>query len=1002
MDKSPPASPGRTLRFLAAALALAVISLSGPAAETAPVSYLTKSWRVDDGLPHNATTRIVQDPRGFLWIATGGGLARFDGREFKVYPVPNASPEASLNIRDMVLREDGSLVMVPASGGVICFHDGVFTPHPSSAAFENRQLLFVYLEPGGAVWVVSGQELLRCHEGKIETFGPPDGLNRRGHRPSIVADRQGQVWVAVGDFFGRYEKGRLVRWPDPFGSPVTLAPARNGGVWVATSTRLWRMQQGKLETVSSGPEWSEDREALQELFEDRKGILWIGSRRHGLSRLEGGHVYRTPTSHEQIAAITEDSEDNLWVASSGGGIERLKPQTFELHDATTGLPDDMSTSVCSDASGALWVANRRGGLVRIVDGKSTVIRGPAVTPSFYASVVCPDREGAIWVGAVHALFRMGTAPGSELERVSSDLSDAHVIFCSSTGDVWIASEEGRLGYFRGGVYRDLGEKEGYNHRRIYAITEDRRGAVLCVASDRRVYTWNGSRLEDKLPGGSIPGGLLYAAHSDARGLLWFATSAGLVLWRDGKFHLFGTRQGLPDDLLSQILEDERGRLWCGSRRGVFSVAVADLLAVADGRENRVNALTLGVEEGMRGASTLNGFQPAAWKGRDGRLWFTTYEGVFGIDPDASQPPSRPPRVYIDEVLVDQQPVKVEKTLRLRPEDRQVEFRFTALNFAAPEKVMLRHRLDGYDFGWVESNQRMASYARLPPGAYTLRVSAATQGGPWSETGEAVALTVLPAWWQTWWLRAGLVIAFAALVGGFVRFWSHRRLRTRLVRLEHEHALEKERARIARDLHDDLGGSLTQIGLLADRLKRQAAEASLKPALAQLAWRTRQLAGDLESIVWTVSPKNNTLDRLAVFVAQYARGFFRDTSVECVVDGEETVPAVPVAPEAQHHLLAVLKEALNNVLKHARATTVKVTMAVTDGHFVLRIADNGAGFDPAAAEHSERNGLTNMKARVADLGGTLGIASGQARGTELVLRQPLAGIAPAPTAETRQP
>jgi signal transduction histidine kinase/ligand-binding sensor domain-containing protein len=970
-------------------------------AEVSPVSYLSRSWRVDDGLPHNATTRIVQDRRGFLWVATGGGLARFDGREFKVYPLPDASPGASLNIRDLALEEDGSLVMLPASGGVMRFRDGVFSVHPASAAFGTRQLLFLYLERGGAIWVVSGQDLIRWQNGKTETFGPRDGLNRRGHHPSVVVDAEEKVWVAVGDFFGRYEDGKLTRWPEPVGMAINLAPANQGGIWVATYERLSRLVNGKLQTVASGLEWSEDREALQEVYEDRNNVLWLASRRHGLSRFQNGRVHRTPTSHEQIVAILEDNEGNIWVASSGGGIERLRPRTFELHDSTTGLPDDMSTSVCSDASGALWLANRRGGVVRIADGKSEVIRGPAVTPSFYASVVCPDREGGIWVGAVHGLFRMGPAPGSQLERVSSNLPDAHVIFASRAGDVWIGSEDGRLGYFRQNVYHDVGEKEGYNRRRIYGIVEDKNGTVLMVSGDRRVYVWNGSRLEDLMPSAQIPGGLFYAAHADARGLLWIATSAGLVLWREGKFHLFGAREGLPDDLLSQILEDERGRLWCGSRRGVFSVAVNDLLAVADGREHRVNAVSLGAGEGMRGASTLNGFQPAAWKSGDGRLWFTTHEGVFGIDPEASQPSSQPPRVYIDEVFVDQRQMAAADTLRLRPEDQQIEFRFTALNFSAPEKVMLRHRLEGYDFGWVESNQRAASYARLPPGSYTLRVSAATQGGPWSEP-TALAITVLPAWWQTWWFRAGVLLAFAALVGGFVRFWSHRRLRSRLLRLEHEHALEKERARIARDLHDDLGGSLTQIGLLADRLKRQAAEASLKPALAQLAWRTRQLAGDLESIVWTVSPKNNTLDRLAMFVAQYARGFFRDTAIECVVQGEETVPAVPVSPEAQHHILAVLKEALNNVLKHARATTVTVTMAADGGELILRIVDDGAGFDPAAAEHSERNGLTNMKARVTDLGGTLNFSSSQGHGTELVLRQPLASIAPVePETETHR-
>jgi signal transduction histidine kinase len=302
---------------------------------------------------------------------------------------------------------------------------------------------------------------------------------------------------------------------------------------------------------------------------------------------------------------------------------------------------------------------------------------------------------------------------------------------------------------------------------------------------------------------------------------------------------------------------------------------------------------------------------------------------------------------------------------------------------------VRYQLAGFDFGWIDADRdRRASYVRLPPGSYTLRVSAANQDGRWTEPGASLAVTVVPAWWQRWWFAAALVAGFTGGVVWLVRFWSHRRLKRRLHQLQREHALEKERARIARDLHDELGGSLTQIRMLADRLRRHAPNAEAQTVAAQLSTRTRRLTGELESIVWTVSPKNNTWDRLAAFIGQYALRFFRDTPLACTVHGIDSIPALPLRPDEQHHVLAVAKEALNNTLKHASATRVTVTMAAADGVFSLEIRDNGTGFDAHDSALPARNGLTNMRARAREIGARLELETAPGAGTRIALHLPL--------------
>ena len=986
-------------RRLVTALALvSLLALRGTAfaqgtLEPAASDYFSREWSVDDGLPHNVVNRVVQDGRGFLWVATAAGLARFDGREFKEYPLPMAASGSGLNIRDLAMEDASTLLMLPASGGIVRLHDGVFSYHPANGSVAGETLLNLFTEPNGTLWLgLSPANVVRWQAGRVVRFGPADGLARRaGGQHYFATDGDGRTWMASGSFLGWYRDGKLLRVPVDTRAAIVIASARSGGLWVATEEQLLKWDNDRLTAVCSRPGWLPRSAAVQHMYEDRAGVLWIGTRRQGLFRMADGKPVSVSTGHPQIAALAEDAETNLWVSMHGGGIDRLRPKTFVLLDAAAGLPDGISTSVCEDASGAIWCADRLGGIVRMQAGQARVFSRTAEDTALYASNVCPDRDNNIWIGAIGGLYRIRADGTGPLVRLEPELQPVRALYSTGTGDMWVGSgnEPGpgfQLGRFHQGVYRGFSSADGFQGKHVVAIAEARDGNVWVGADDGELLEFRDGRFVSPPAGSGQPLGQLRAMHFDARGGLWIGTERGLVLRQDGRMRRFTRDDGLPDDFITQILEDNRGRLWLSSRRGFFCVALDELRAFADGRVARIAATTFGSDEGLPGMSAPTGGLPMAWKARDGRLWFVTNRGVVGFDPEASLPQRLPPAVYLDEVRIDHRPVPAVGTLRVPPGNHGLEFRFVALNYSAPEKVRLRHQLVGFDPDWVETTgERSASYARLPPGDFTLRVIAANQDGLWNNQGAALALTVLPAWWQTWWCRGAVLFGFTGLVVWLARYWSHRRLKRRLERLEREHALEQERARIARDLHDELGGSLTQIGLLADRLKRQALEPALKPSLGQLAWRTRRLAGELESIVWTVSPKNNTWDRLAGFIGQFVRGFCRDTALECSIAGDDDVPSLPLTPEAQHNVLAVLKEALTNVLKHSHATSVKVALSVDEDTFVLRLADNGVGFDPAAAEHAERNGLSNMRARVAELAGELDIHSVRGEGSEIVVR-----------------
>jgi signal transduction histidine kinase/ligand-binding sensor domain-containing protein len=959
--------------------------VAGRAVEISVANFVERSWLVDEGLPHNVVNRVVQGGAGYLWIATGAGLTRFDGRDFKLLPLPFRPAGGNTNIRDLAVEGPSSLLMLPASGGVVRYREGVFEKDPVSAQVEGRSLVDLFVEPDGVVWLGAENDTVMRWDGvKLITFGAKDGLNRRGNRFSFARDRDGRVWVAGGDFVGSYRDGHLEPLlPGPWNSAV-IAPARSGGIWISTFERLLKWEDGKLTVVADTPDWPVARGTVNYLFEDRSGGLWMATRRDGLFRLAAGKISRVSTAIPMIVSVGEDREGNVWVSTEGGGIERLRPKEFVLLDHAAGLGEDVSTSVCVDAQGAIWCANRNGGLVRCHDGTAETIAASAVGTEFFAISTCWDRDNHVWVAMAGGLFRVPVTPPYDLEKMSPEIGLARVLFCARSGDMWVGAGNGGLGFFHDGKYTEISPAHGSAEQRVAAIAEAPDGGIWIASRAGVLSEYRDGKLVPQLSHDSTATGSIHTLLFDRAGALWIGTPEGLSLMKEGKLARLTKADGLPDDYIDQIAEDDRERLWIGSRSGLYCVSIAQLKARAAGRGPPVIGTKFGKDEGLVGATSISGEQPGTSKSTDGHLWFTTHRGIIGFDPARLTEVRPSPSVIIDEIRIDGR--VTDRTVIIPPGDHRLDFHFVALNFSAPERVRVRHQLVGIDRDWIETvNEHVATYPQLPPGHYQMRVIACNQDGVWSDQPAVIDVVATAAWWQTIWWRVAILIGSAGLIVWLARLWSHRRLQNRLEQLERENALERERARIARDLHDELGGSLTQIRLLAERIKRHTAQPEFKDFAGQLAWRARRLGGELESIIWTVSPKNNTWDRLALFISQYALKFFRETEISCSVSGSDRISSERLRPEEQHNLLAVTKEALNNILKHSHAKNAIVEMSEVDGDFLLRIHDDGLGFDPARRELTTCNGLNNMRARLREIGGEIRVDTTPGLGTTITVR-----------------
>lgn len=327
------------------------------------------------------------------------------------------------------------------------------------------------------------------------------------------------------------------------------------------------------------------------------------------------------------------------------------------------------------------------------------------------------------------------------------------------------------------------------------------------------------------------------------------------------------------------------------------------------------------------------------------------------------------------------------TLELGPAHRKLDIEFTALSFTAPENVHFQYRMEGFDEDWIETDFRETTYPRLPAGDYRFRVKACNNDGVWNQNGAVLSLVVLPFFWQTWWFRAVLLALFTLSLIAVVRYASFRRLRRQLLRLEQQAALHRERARIARDIHDDLGANLTQIALLGQLAQQDtAAPAKAAERIGTISATARQAIKSLDEIVWAVNPRNDTLAHLLDYAGQFALDYLSLAGIRCRLDLPEQIPEREISTDIRHNLFLAVKETLNNIVKHAQATEVRLRLGIGETALQLIIEDNGRGFEDAP-DNALADGLRNIRQRLADIGGVCRIESRLEAGTTVTLEVP---------------
>jgi signal transduction histidine kinase/ligand-binding sensor domain-containing protein len=985
-------APTRQRKF-AATIFLCCFWLASATAADPGDAWYKRVWQTEDGLPAANVTGIAQTHEGYLWLATQAGLARFDGVQFEEIPVPIG--RARPLIRVLLCDHAENFWLAEDNGVVVRFGTGAAQMFTPTNGLSEALPLEMLEAPDHTVWITYA-------DGSVFRITPENQVVRLANNSvfkddgtcSLTLDARGTLWFAKGLQYGfwhgdHFEKAGTLTERNP-----QILGARDGTIWFCTASQLLKSVSNAAPVTVASFDASTERVKPTVMFENPDGRLWIGTAADGLFQFDGTNLFKIETSQNNIRTIMRDREGNIWAGTDGGGLNRLRPRVVELHGRDEETPFETVRSLCQDAAGDLWIVTQDGALTKLPGENWNDGQKVENWPGGQAHCVVTDKNDAIWIATFQrGLFRWQNGQFTQF-KTQDGLGGRTVrsLLVDSRNNLWIGIETGHQ-------IQRLHENKFQTFelpadcRAVRAMAEDSTGQIWLGTLDGRLFRVDGEKLSEVPTANSESPHPIRCLGATPDGSLWVGYAvSGVGRLKAGKFSLIGRENGLFDGNICALMPDQAGRMWFASDRGIFFTSLAQLNDFADGKIDRVQSIFFGRDAGLPSLQAYYGYWPGALTDRAGEILFPTHSGVAVVHPGHVHVNVTPPNVIIQNVVVDGQAIAFGKGaggVKLPPDHRRTEITFTAPSFIAPEQIRFRYKLKGWNDEWTEAGgARAAIFSRLPRGDYTFQVTACNNYGVWGEPGAAFRFTVEPFFWQGWLFRILAVLLFMAVIAAVVRHLSLRRVRQLLRQVEQEAALQRERTRIAGDMHDELGARLTQISLLGDLSRKALGEPARADEFLDQIGRVAQTGvKSLDEIVWAVNPRNDKLADLLDYTGQYARDFVAAAGLPCRLDFPDTPPDRQISGELRHGVFLIVKEALHNVVKHARATRVKIIFELNGDEMFWRIEDDGKGFEHAP-ENALDDGLRNIRQRAAALGGRAEIKSRPGAGTWVTVRIPL--------------
>ena len=974
-------------------------------------AYALKLWTVEDRLPGSPVVGVTQASDGYLWLVTRVQLIRFNGVEFAEIAVPESVGQQTGAFAGVFCGQaKGVWVYGPA--GVARYLAGQWQvwPAASPSGVVGRVLGMVetpdgvvraYAERGLLEAVTAADDLTTQFAVKLCPV-PPDDRATLGAVTDAASDMAGRIWMTAWNGLVEYAAGRFddqsMRLPD------FLVEAADG-VYAGRSGRLWvygpngvAFREKNIWTPIGFPENAGMATVMLEVSD---GSLWIGNPT-GMFRWQSGVWQRiaeqdTPGSLS-VNTLIEDRDGTLWAACDGG-LLRIRKKTVGTLWAEGAATAGTAYALWRTPEGGAWVG-LKGRAVRLTAEDGRLLQTLYLDTDVPVSALLQDSSGRVWLGTLGGGLFM--YQGGALTLVTqSDYSlpvvhTVYALFEDPKQGILVGTPQGLMQIAASG---ELAPATVYGTRvgePVHALCRDADGA-LWVCSERLgilgLHPDGSKRVINREAGLT---GYPRVMCRDSNGNFWVGTTAGLFGVTPEAVVPMGRQTGVFDDAVLQIAEDASKRLWLGTTRGLLCVYMEDLerlLRAPQPEESvAIRMLHLGVSDGLPGERCMGG---AASTGapKKGRIWFPFENGVAVVDPRRAEFSGRPPAVAVERVLVNGKTVldnteRVLSDVAFAPGARNIAFHFAALSPGAPDSVRFRYRVEGLRKGWSPVQaERVAAFEWLPPGAYALKVIAEA-GGIWNMAETAFAFEVKAHFWQTVWFYLVLAVVLAAAVFLIARWMLWHRYQLQMAVLKREEALANERARISRDIHDDLGNGLSVVATLSELAHNDVEKGTVHKRLDQIYDVANELARNVDEIVWAVNPANDGWEPFISYFEQYTEYFLGNSGLRFHFSRPADLVGRPIASKTRHHLLLSVREAVGNVLKHAAAKQVKIGMRLDGKVLEVRVGDDGVGFDTSRRAGVGHDGLGNMARRMKEAGGTLTITSALGQGTCVTFRVPL--------------
>lgn len=998
------------------AVGLLLLVLAGAASPLGAGRLPIRTYTTADGLPASSVKCIVRDSHGFLWLCTYDGLVRFDGYTFVTYGLKDGIPDRAVTA--FLETRDGTY-WAGTNNGVARFQpDAIGTRRRAFVRYglpgpEGSQYVTAMAEDReGAVWCGTHEGVFRkARKSQFQAveIGLPATNWKTRFIQALAVDSQNSLWAGTEDagLYRRRPDGTVEHYQSPCQSISAVVPDRQGRIWAGSSKGvcLLTARPGKQDFTFArlyGPSDGLPNARIHALLERPNGEIWAGSEA-GIGVLAPGVAHFVPLgagnglADVQIRALGADPDNNIWVAATSC-LMRVARSGFLTYTTGDGLGGNQVTSIFEDRQGSLCAVN---GVRRIILNRFDGQRFHSVEPLLVrgskpirymgwgtGQTVLQDSRGDWWIPTGEGLCRFtGIRRLEDLARVPPVAvytrrdglpgDDIFRVFEDSHGDVWIATVDtpGLARWQRrSGSFQRMSAGDGFRTSNApAAFTEDRAGDLWVGLFWKGLARYRQGRWQMFQGEDSVPSGSRWALLLDHRGRLWIgSSSSGLTRVDDPsadapRFVPYTTEQGLASDLIWSLAEDRRGQIYIGNERGI------DVLDPESGR-----VLSFGIADGLAGGDLA-----AAFCDRHGSIWFGATLGLSRLLA-GPEPVLAAPRVRITALRAAgaAQPVSALGVttltgLELGSDQNHLDIEFASFNFRAGSPIRYQYTLENTNPRWTDLGLARALHLDgLAAGSYRFQVRA-TEAGPGGGPPAQVAFRVLPPLWRRWWSLSFMGSALAALLYTAYRF--------RVAQLVE---MEKVRTRIAMDLHDDIGASLSQIAILSEVARKEvdAGGGVVTQPLSRVADISRELAGALGDIVWAINPQRDRLGDLVQRMRRFGSDLLnaRNIDFECVAP--EAALDTEIGADVRRQVLLVFKESVHNIARHSGCSRARGELSLRDRQLTLAVTDDGTGFD--AGRDAAGNGLPSMKRRAAQIGGSLQVTSGSGQGTTVLLTVPL--------------